>query len=195
MSDNLIESNNSSSNSGGSNSGNSGKHLRAVVESSLLIALASVLSLITVFHMPQGGSVTLLSMLPILIIGVRHGLGFGLLAGFVYGALQIVLGGIALHLGSYLMDYILAFGILGLSGLFTHSRHGLAKSVLLCIPLRFILHTASGVLFFASYAPEGTPALIYSILYNGSYMLPEGILTLIGAWLLQKYLPRYVARP
>ncbi|MDO5037689.1 MAG: energy-coupled thiamine transporter ThiT [Tissierellia bacterium] len=156
---------------------------KEMVMAGLMIALAQILSYIKVYEMPYGGSVTAASMVPIIIFGLFYGLKSGLLAAFVYGVLQFILGGgISLHPLSILMDYLLAFGVLGFSGLFYSQEKSLKKAVtgsLLASVLRYVMLVLSGVIVWGAYAPEGMGVWHYSIVYNLSYMLPETILTLI----------------
>lgn len=154
---------------------------KMLVEAGVLIALAQVLSYIKVFEAPYGGSVTAGSMVPIIIFAVRWGLGPGLFAGAVYGALQFILGEkYSFHILSILLDYVVAFGLLGLAGLAKDTRAGAMAGVFLAVLGRFVSHLLSGVILFASYAPEGMNPWVYSFLYNGGYLLPE----LIICWLV-----------
>jgi len=152
-----------------------------LVEAGVMIALAQVLSYVKIFEAPYGGSVTAGSMVPILIYAVRWGLGPGLIAGVVYGALQFILGPkYSFHILSILLDYIAAFGLLGLAGLFRKDFKKIFLGVFLGIFGRFVSSVLSGVIIWASYAPEGTNPWIYSITYNGAYLLPE----LVISWIL-----------
>ena len=181
------------------------RELRALVESALLVALAFGLSYITVFRLPQGGSITPLSMLPILMIGLRHGLKWGLLGGIVYAGLQILQqvwappgGTIGAWVAMLTLDYILAFGVLGLSGLFKNSKDGILYAVPLCLGLRYLCHFISGVLIWG-YFITGSMSLAdnlayaevwsFSLAYNGTYMIPEIAFTMIAGVLLYKKAP------
>jgi len=161
------------------------ENLRALVESSILVALGFVLSYITPFRLPWGGSVTPLSMLPILMIGIRHGLKWGLLSGFVYACLQMIqqfwpppTGTVEGYIAVVMLDYIVAFSVLGLSGLFKGKRFGLLYAAPLCLTLRYLCHFVSGIVVWGIYA-EDMPVWLYSLTYNGSYMVPEIVLTTI----------------
>lgn len=158
-----------------------GLPLRAYVEAGALIGLSAVLSVIKVFQMPNGGSVTAASMVPVLLIGLRWGPGLGLTAGAAYGLVQHLLGGYFLLPLQWLLDYPIAFGALGLTGYFR--RRPLA-GVATGITGRFVAHVVSGAVFFASYAPAGQSPWIYSAIYNGSYLLPELAISVIVAYLL-----------
>ncbi|TYP57836.1 energy-coupled thiamine transporter ThiT [Thermosediminibacter litoriperuensis] len=153
------------------------QNLSAFIEGALMIGIATILSFIKVFQAPYGGSVTLGSMVPIILYSVRHGAAKGVLAGTVYGLLQLVIEPYIVHPAQVILDYPLAFGLLGLAGLF-------GGRIYLGIPAgilgRFLSHLLSGVIFFASYAPEGMNALVYSAIYNGSYLLPELVISLLA---------------
>ncbi|KXZ40123.1 thiamine transporter [Alkalithermobacter thermoalcaliphilus JW-YL-7 = DSM 7308] len=153
---------------------------KMLVEAGVMIALAQILSYIKIFEAPYGGSVTAASMVPIIVYSIRWGIKPGLLVGVVYGILQFILGPkYSYHILSILFDYIVAFGVLGLSGLLRKSTKGMFLGVFLGIFLRFISHVISGAIVWGIYAPEGTNPWIYSIIYNGSYLLPELIISYI----------------
>lgn len=170
---------------------NSSKTTQALVEAGVMIALAVGLSFIKVWQMPLGGSVTAGSMIPILVYAYRWGPKNGLLAGIVYGTLQFILGPKwSLHPISVLFDYSIAFAWLGLAGIF---GKGIVKSILgitLGITLRFASHVLSGVVVFAEYAPADTTPLIHSIMYNGAYLLPELIISIVIMVMLFKPLAK-----
>lgn len=159
-----------------------------LTEAGIMIAAAQILSYIKIFEAPYGGSVTAGSMIPIIIFSLRWGLKQGLLAGTAYGILQFLLGGtiFSLHIISVLFDYVVAFGLLGLAGIFRSSLKGVLMGTCLGILGRFICHVISGVFVWASYAPAGMNPLFYSIVYNGSYLLPELAITLIIVGILYK---------
>lgn len=155
-------------------------NVRVLVEGGMMIAVATLLSYIKVFEMPQGGSITAVSMAPILIYSCRHGMKKGLLVSTVYGILQFILqGGFSLHPLSILLDYVLAFAMLGTAGFLRGGKWQAVVGSAVAIALRYIVLVISGVVVWGSYAPEGVSPLRYSIGYNASYMIPEGILTLI----------------
>lgn len=147
--------------------------------SSLAIALAVVTSMITLFKFPFGGSVTLLSMFFICFVGYLYGLKAGLMTGFAYGILQLILGPYILFPLQVVVDYLLAFGALGLSGLFWKSKNGLIKGYIAGILGRYFFAVLSGWLFFGEYAWEGWAPLPYSLAYNGAYIFTEAAITLI----------------
>ncbi|MCI9217510.1 energy-coupled thiamine transporter ThiT [Lachnospiraceae bacterium 42-17] len=153
--------------------------VKKLVFSAMGIALGMVTSYIKVWEMPMGGSVTLLSMLFICLIGFWFGPRYGIAAGAAYGILQFVIDPYMLSVPQVLFDYPFAFGALGLSGFFRNQKYGLQLGYIAGVLGRFLFSTLSGVFFFAAYAPEGMNPLIYSSLYQGSYLGTEGIVTLI----------------
>lgn len=168
---------------------------RKLTETALFIALATVLSLIQ-FPGPwvNGGSITLCSMLPICIIGYRYGVRWGLLSGFIYGLLQLLLGvsvlkgvSLATVIFAVIFDYLLAFAVLGLSGLFRNTIKNSSVAFMagsaIGIFLRFVCHFISGAFVWASILNEtglNWAGILYSLEYNGSYMGPELIITLVA---------------
>ncbi|MCM1123516.1 MAG: energy-coupled thiamine transporter ThiT [Eubacterium sp.] len=143
------------------------------------IALGTVLSNIKLFHFPTGGSITLLSMLVICLPGYFFGLGAGLMTGVAYGILQLLIDPYVLFPMQLVVDYLLAFGALGLSGFFSNAKYGLVKGYLAGIIGRYIFAVISGWIFFGSYAWEGWGALTYSIVYNAIYIFAEAAVTIL----------------
>lgn len=155
---------------------------RQLVFSAMAMALAMVTSMIKVVDMPMGGSVTLFSMLFICLIGYWYGPKGGLMAAVAYGVLQLIVDPYIISIPQMLTDYILAFGALGLSGIFSKAKHGLAKGYIAGILGRFFFTFLSGMIFFGSYAASyNMTAPVYSFLYNGAYLGLETLLTLILA--------------
>lgn len=163
-----------------------------LVTSAVFIALAAVLSMIKVYQLPLGGSITLLSMLPICLLSLKYGIKWGFVCSFLYGALQlgIDLGKVMswgldarMWIGCIVFDYLFAYGILGLSGIFRNKKMPIMLTgVGFSVFLRFVSHFISGSIFFDVWMPEEFDnPYFYSLVYNGSYMLPEMIFTLIGA--------------
>ena len=152
---------------------------KKLVYSALGIALALVTSYIKLWEMPMGGSVTLLSMLFVCLIGYWFGLKYGLITGIAFGLLQFIIDPYMLSIPQVILDYPLAFGALGLSGFFCNQKFGLQIGYVLGVFGRFVCSTLSGVIFFADYAPEGMNPWVYSIAYQGSYLGVELLLTLI----------------
>lgn len=155
---------------------------RQLVFSAMAMALAMVTSMIKVVDMPMGGSVTLFSMLFICLIGYWYGPKGGLMAAVAYGVLQLIVDPYIISIPQMLTDYILAFGALGLSGIFSKAKHGLAKGYIVGVLGRFFFTFLSGMIFFGSYAASyNMTAPVYSFLYNGAYLGLEALLTLILA--------------
>ncbi|MGI6038865.1 MAG: energy-coupled thiamine transporter ThiT [Clostridiales bacterium] len=154
--------------------------IRVLTESAILIAMASLLSMIKLWSMPLGGSVTPVSMLPILLIGYRHGPVWGLISGLGYSILQFIERPYFLLPLQFLLDYTLPFTALGLVSFFRNRKYGFQIGSFISIGVRTICHVLSGVLFFGEYAAEAgfDSAVAYTFAYNLSYMIPELILTL-----------------
>ena len=175
------------------------KHLRirALTEGAMLVAAAQVLSYLKLYTFPQGGSVTP-AMFPILLYALRWGLGRGLLAGFAYGTLQLIFdGAYAWGWQSMLLDYVLAFTVLGFSGIFAGQKRGIFYGTVLGCILRFIVHYIAGVTIWRIYGPTelfNTTFLnprLYSAVYNGSYVAIDMVLCLVIFALLYKPLKKF----
>ncbi len=147
--------------------------------SAAAIALAFVASYIKVIHMPMGGSVTLFSMLFVALIGYWYGPATGIMAGIAYGLLQLIQDPYIVSLPQMLVDYVFAFGALGLSGFFRDQKRGLLRGYICAVVGRFIFAVLSGVIFFGQYAPEGMNPFVYSTLYNGAYLGLEAVITIV----------------
>lgn len=172
---------------------------RSLAISAVMLALAFGLSYVKIWQMPLGGAVTLLSMLPLCIVSLREGISWGLGTAFCYSWLQVLQGGVfgwgltpGILIASLLLDYILAFTVIGLAGLFRRrGLPGILAGIALALLLRFGCHLLSGVYLwtelgaFQFFGKEfsGRP-LLYSLAYNGQYMLPEIVFTLTAAVLL-----------
>lgn len=152
---------------------------KQLVYSAVAIALAVVCSMIKLFEMPMGGSVTLLSMLFIVLIAYWYGPYVGIMTAVAYGLVQFVTEPIFYTIPQMLLDYPLAFGALGLAGFFNKKKWGLQIGYVVGVFGRFIFSTISGIVFFASYAPEGMNPILYSLGYQASYLVPEAVITLI----------------
>ncbi len=152
------------------------------------IALAVVLSNIKLFKIwGQGGSVTLASMVPIFVVALRWGAPAGIVAGVLDGILQYLLEPIFVHPLQWLLDYPVAFGALGLAGLLPRQP---LPGIVIGGAARWLAHVLSGVVYFASYAPPGQSPWVYSALYNGSYMLPEVVISVAVGYLVLAQLQR-----
>ncbi|MCD7831347.1 MAG: energy-coupled thiamine transporter ThiT [Firmicutes bacterium] len=169
---------------------------RALTESAILVALSVILSFIKLADLPYGGSVTLASMLPIVIISYRHGVSWGLGSGLVYAAVEQLTGLSTLSwvttwqsvLAVVLLDYIIAFAVSGLGGTFRNIIKNqavalTAGSVLVCV-LRYICHVITGATVWAGISIPTADALTYSLIYNATYMLPEMLIMAIIAFYL-----------
>lgn len=184
---------------------NSNSAVYKLVLSALLIALATVLSFVKIFKLPLGGSITLLSMLPIVMISIMFGLKWGFGSAFVYSVIQLFFGIVSdgllawgltpvMLVGTILLDYLVAFTVLGIAGVFAKKGYkGICGGIVLAFVLRFISHFISGYVIFKNLEQfelfgnlfENSPVL-YSVAYNGMYMLPELILTTVAALILFK---------
>ena len=176
--------------------------IMAVASGGICLALAEVLSLLKLFEMPQGGAVTLASMLPIILYGLCFGPVWGFGVAFLYSVLQLAIGAYFLSPMQVLLDYTLAFSALGLASFFaakvsTRIQESNILNRLRLIPLWKILLAAlvalsgrllfsfiSGIVFYGSYAPAGQAVWIYSLLYNGTYLIPEAGITVIALFAL-----------
>ena len=185
-----------------------GKSTRRLVESAVMIAIGTVLSMFP-FSAPWafGGGVTICSMLPLVIIAHRYGTKWGLFTAFVYSVLQLILGvsnvqfaagyGFVLAVGVLLLDYILAFTVIGLSacfnGVIKNHLVSIVVGIVFTFALRFVCHFLSGWIIWGVITPNemGQVAPLYSLIYNGGYMLPETIIAALVAVLTYKPLKRY----
>lgn len=161
-------------------------------ECGMMLALSIALSYVVLYKMPLGGALTLCSMLPVMLISIRHGLRWGLPTAFLFSLFQLLTSEvfawgltIGMLLASILLDYLLAFSVLGLAGLFRRfGVIGCLCGILLACALRFGVHFLSGVVLWAKYdefivfgETFFNRPYLYSLLYNGFYMLPETLLT------------------
>ena len=213
------------------------KKLRRLTESAMLLAMAIVLELVSkmlIPEMPFGGQITLVSMLPVVLISYRHGVKWGLVSAVAYAFLEMALGAktvmaafqpdyfgdgvlIVNALIMCLLDYVVAFTVLGLGGVFRNRIKNpaiaLMSGSLVALGARYVAHIASGYILFAGYAEwfftqEGFPAwgaslveslspemlgFLYSVVYNGMYMIPEMIFTAVVALLLAR-VPKIVEK-
>ena len=174
------------------------KTTKKITVSALMIALATVLMWVSkLIPAPwmQGGSVTLASMVPVITVGILLGTKWGLFASVAYALLQMMFGFYPPPTQTFfnfalvvLLDYIFAFGVLGLSGFFYKmlgkKYFAIPISAFIVTLLRYICHIFSGILIWGVYAGEGQSVLIYSLLYNGSYMIPEIIISTVVTALL-----------
>ncbi len=172
--------------------------IRALCEGAIMVALAFVMSFIKLYELPNGGSLTP-AMFPILLYALRWGLPQGLTAGFVFGLLQLLFdGAYAWGWQSMLLDYLLAFTPLGLAGLFKGKAWGIFPGTFIGCLGRFIVHHISGITIYRIIEPTAVPGLgtydnahLYSLVYNGSYMLPNMVLAMLLAGVLIVPMKRY----
>ncbi|MBQ5959165.1 MAG: energy-coupled thiamine transporter ThiT [Firmicutes bacterium] len=156
------------------------KGTRMLVFSAVMVAVATVLSFVKILKMPQGGSVTLFSMLPITLIGYIYGPAQGILCGMAYGLIQLILGPWVISPVQLLVDYPLAFGALGLSGFFWKRQDGMLTGYAVGCLGRLIMSVISGVVFFSEYAAEwNMNPLAYSFAYNIAYIGAEALVTIV----------------
>ncbi len=180
-----------------------------LVTGGVLVALGTVLSFIKVFDLPYGGSITLCSMLPVMLFSYRAGTKWGLGAGFVFSVLELLFGLDALKgvsgatvVGSIFLDYLLAFTVLGLAGIFRdkikNDPLAFTLGCLIAGLLRYACSFLSGWILWGEYADVNfspmlagmsgnTLACFYSLLYNGSYMIPEILITCVAAFLIMQF--------
>ena len=162
---------------------NSFRNPKVLAEMAIFVALATALSFIIVYTLPQGGSITAASMVPILWLALRRGPKIGITAGVFYGMIQLIILPYVIDPVQLLLDYPIAFGLLGLAGFFP-KRPVLGAAV--GISARFLMHFIAGVVYWAPvYAPTLNP-FAYSAVYNGSYLLPEFLISGFVLYLLQK---------
>lgn len=173
--------------------------IKILTEGGMMIALATVLSYITVYKAPNGGSITAGSMIPIILFAIRWGLTPGVAVGATYGVLQFILKPEFYHPIQVVLDYPLAFGLLGLAGIVSSIANkdsdkaylNISFGVLLAMLGRMISHVLSGAIFFAEYAGDKNP-WIYSIGYNATYLIPELIISCIVIAIIWKPLQNAV---
>lgn len=173
------------------------RNTRKLVESALMIAIATVLSMIKI-DLPFGGGVTIVSMLPLVLISHRYGWKWGVLTAFVYSLGQLLLGldnvayadSFLMGAGIVLLDYVVAYTVIGLSGIFGKSRKAVATGIAVTFCLRFLCHLITGAWIWGVWMPDTfmnmpmSSPWIYSFLYNGWYMLFELVITEIVAMLI-----------
>ena len=164
---------------------------KALTESAILIALATVLSFFKLGQWPYGGSITPGSMIPIVLISLKYPFYWSLTTAVAYSLIQMMLGFYAPPVENLmyyslmvLLDYVVAFGVLCIAGpIYRTMKQNLPvgmrmmTAVLICFVMRFLCHFASGIIIWSAYAPEGQPAWLYSLVYNGPYMLGECIIS------------------
>ncbi len=171
---------------------------RTMAVGAMCVALSSVLSLVKLWSMPWGGSITAASMLPLLLFAYVYGAGPGVTLGALYGVMQLLLDGMPvpfagnalLNFISALLDYPVAFGVIGLAGLFQGGQKKMLIGFAVGCTGRYITAVLSGWLFYGQWAWEGWNPLLYSLVYNIAYMLPECIICMVVAVLVGERLAK-----
>lgn len=155
---------------------------KQLVFCAMAVALAFITSYLKIFHLPWGGSVTLCSMLFIVLTANWYGPKTGVMVGLAYGILQFIQEPYVLSFFQVCCDYVLAFAALGVAGFFAKSSHGLVKGYIAAVIARGAFHALGGYLYWMSYMPENFPQslkAVYPIVYNYSFLLAEGVITVI----------------
>lgn len=147
-----------------------------LINVALMLALTIVLHQLRIFHMPQGGSITLGAMVPLLFLSYRYGAGIGCLAGFLYGMVNLMQDAFILHPLQVLFDYPLPYMVLALSAALPGRFYA---GAVLAFTARFLCHYISGVVFFGAYAPPDTSPYLYSLVFNATYLVPEALICLL----------------
>lgn len=150
---------------------------KALAISALLVALSIILNQLVIFRMPQGGSITAFSMVPIVLCAYFFGVRRGLMAGMCVGLIDLIFNPYVIHPIQLLLDYPLAFGALAFGGIFAAKKKGLIKGYIFGVICRYICAVLSGMIFFGEYAPEGFNAITWSLWYNATYLAVEGAIT------------------
>lgn len=168
---------------------------KRLTESGIMLALTVVLSYVKLVDLPYGGSITLCSMLPLILISYRYGMCWGFLVGFANGIIQLLMGLKSLSYATsalaavaiILLDYILAFTASGLGGAFKKSKNqttGIMGGLAITCLVRYTFHVISGCTVWAGLSIPNAEAFVYSLIYNATYMLPELIILVVGGlWL------------
>ena len=176
------------------------RNLRVLTESALCVALATILSLITLFHMPLGGSVTAFSTLPVIIVSLRHGTKWGIGSALVFSLTQLLLGmanvtavpvkNLESMILCALLDYVLAYTVLGFTGVIARSidKRGLGLSVAILATGcgRLACSFFSGIVIWGSFTPDGWSVELYSLAYNAAWCLPDTLIALAACLLLAR---------
>ena len=153
--------------------------IRKFAISAIFVAVAYVLSFLKFLHLPFGGSITLFSMLAISLPAYFFGAKLGFIASFTYSLLQLIIDPYVIHPVQLLLDYTIAFSCFGIVGFFRNMEAGLYKGFICACIIRFISSTISGYVFFKEYTPENWNPIIYTVVYNGSYIFIECVLSLV----------------
>ena len=170
--------------------------------SAVMVALATVLSFVSVYRLANGGSVTLASMVPIIVISYLYDAKWSVITSLVYALLQMMMGfyppptnDIISYFMVVMLDYVIAFGCLGLAGtffkMFGKNKIAITLSGAIVVIMRFVCHFLSGIIIWGVWAPEGQSVYWYSLTYNGSYMGLELVITVAVLGLMSKFILEY----
>lgn len=177
------------------------KSLSTLTECAVMLALSFALSCAVLFKMPMGGSVTIASMLPIMLISIKYGIVPGLATSFVYSLTQLLQAFASADVFPYcetptaftvclLFDYVVPFTILGLAGLFhkmkltKNTELNIYIGIVSVVFLRFLCHFTTGVVIWGQWAPDGMGKYLYSLLYNGSFLGVDFLICIVCAVLI-----------
>ncbi len=174
--------------------------LRALCETAVMVALAVALSFAKIKLWANGGSIDLV-MIPIIIVGYRRGWQWSIPAGLAFGLIKCAVGeGFSYGFASVMLDYVLAYGLVGLAGFFKDKKHGMVIGSVVGSVARFLVHFASGITIWRIAAGESTElfgatygsdaSVLYSLVYNGSYMLVNMIIAVVVSLLIEKAISR-----
>lgn len=175
------------------------ERLLTMMEIAIMAALSVILGYVKFGAIwAMGGSISLV-MVPIFVMMYRRGWKVGIVTGLIVGVLHLLTGGYVVHPVQLVLDYPLAYALLGLGGIVLLNRDSsqrltistIISGIVIGASLRFVSHFVSGIIWFGMYAPDGMAVPVYSFLYNISYLLPEMILTLVVIVLINKYYPRF----
>lgn len=155
------------------------KNVQKLAISALMVAIAYVLSMIKFIHLPFGGSITFFSMLTISLPSYIFGVRYGFMASITYSLLQMIVDPYIVHPIQAALDYTIAFSCFGIVGFFRNQKRGLALGFIAACIIRFLASSVSGYVFFKEYAPEAWNPLIYTVVYNGSYIFTECVLSIV----------------
>lgn len=197
------------------------KNIQILSVSAVMVALATILSFLKVWDMPYGGSITVFSMVPLAFISYRYGIKWGVFSAFVFSIIQMLFGisqlgnDLWVVIGSCILDYIAAYTVIGLSGMFRNKIKTPALSItagfLVATLIRYAIHVISGYIFFRSYAEwyfgqEGFTlgatilehvsgnalSVLYTFLYNTLYLLPDTIVAVVGLVAIALFAKQYI---
>lgn len=168
------------------NIGNNNK-LKVLVEAGIMIALTVLLNNIKLYHLPKGGSITLGGYVPLMIFSLRWGIKKGLIVGMTYGLLDALIDPYVIAPIQFLLDYPLAYSMFGFAGIATknigfkslNDKVRVMSSIILSNLLRLLMAVLSGIIFFKEYLPDNFPYILSSIMYNGSYVIPNMIISMV----------------